>query len=140
MSLLFPAFNPNDAAAISGLLATLLAGGVPPRVDVSRCHSKWLEREPYPGGRLFIRGKCRAGVGETTGYHVWYCCARYGRTVPVREYEEVWGVGPTQLYEAPFREFSCSSGAAGGANPPYDLGSAGDGWRAAYDTALAALT
>jgi len=145
MPLLFPIYNPNDAPAITAVLATLLAGGVPPRVDVSRVHDTdgseepWLDREPYPGGRLLIRGKCRAGVGETTGHISWYCCARFGRAVPVREYLEAWGVGPTQDYDASFREFSCSSGTAGGANSPYDLNTPGDGWRQAYDDAYAAL-
>lgn len=140
MSLVFPAYNPYDADAIHTVLASLVASTTPPRVDVTRGHSKWLDRLPYTAGRLCIRGKCRAGVGDITGFHVWYCCARYGRAVPVREWSESVGVGSPVLYDAPFREFSCSAGAAGGTNPPYGLNSAGDGWRAAYDAALAALT
>jgi hypothetical protein len=91
MSLVYPIYNPNDAPAIHTVLATLILGGDPPRVDVTRVHDPgngkrpWLDRPPYDG-RLFVRGKCRAGVGDTTGFHVWYCCARYGRTIPVREW------------------------------------------------------
>lgn len=137
--LLFPHYNPNDLPAISSVLALLLASAEPPRVDVSRGRSKWLDRPPYPGGRLFIRGRCSARAGDITGYHVWYCCARFGRTVPVREWDISVGSGTPSLYDAPFTEFTCSSGPAGGTNPPHDLNSAGDGWRDAYDTALAAL-
>lgn len=130
--LLFPIFNPNDAPAISAVLALLLAGEEPPRVDVTRVHSKWLDRDPYTGGRLWIRGACRAGPGQITGHHVWYTCARYGRAIPVRE--ENITTGEVTFYDAPFDEFSCV------ANPPHDLNSLGDGWREAYDAALATLT
>jgi hypothetical protein len=93
----------------------------------------WLDRPPH-NGRLLVRGKCRPGVGDVLGYQVWYCCARYGRSIPVRDWGMSVGVGSPELYDAPFDEFSCV------ANPPYNLNSAGDGLRAAYDAALAALS
>jgi hypothetical protein len=127
---------PNDAAAISAVLATLIAGGEPPRIDVGRGHSEWLDRPPYPNGRLLIRGSTRSGAGGTppSAFVVWYCCARYGRAIPVAEWAYSVGEGTPVLYNASYDQFSCLG------NPPYNLNSMGDGWRQAYDDAYAALT
>jgi hypothetical protein len=123
MSDLYPGYNPNDAPAIYAVLTALIADVDPPRADVAR----------VDGGRLFLRGKCWADAGEHTGYHIWYCCFRLGRTVPVRElgpFGSLVGFG-----EAPAESFSCLPGP-----PQYRPGGALDGWREAYDTAYAALT
>lgn len=141
MTLLFPAYNPNDTAAISAVLASLVANEEPPRVDVSCVQDSdgreeaWLNRPPYPNGRLLIRGKCRAGIGEVTGFHVAYCCARFGRQVPVAIWALTVGEGTPELRDAPFDEFSCIN-----PNPPHSINSDGDGWREIFDTALAALS
>lgn len=120
-----PGANANDAPAIASVLAALVANASPPRVEVARSQD----------GRLCVRGRPGARVGEITGYHVWYCCARYGRAVPVREWPTSSGsVGTPKLYDAPFTEFSCL------ANPPWNPNGPSDGWREIYDAALAALT
>ena len=46
---------PNDELAIYAVLEMLIANEEPPRVDVTRVNSDWLDRPPYPNGRLFIR-------------------------------------------------------------------------------------
>lgn len=134
---LFPyRVDANDAAAMTTVLALLIANAATPRVDVSRVHSEWLDRPPYPDGRLLIRGSTRSGPGGTppSGFVTWYCCARYGRAIPVREWAYSVGEGAPVLYDASYDQFSCV------VNPPYALNSGGDGWRAAYDAALAALS
>lgn len=120
----FPAYNPNDAPAIYAALAALIANVDPPRVDVSRI---W-------DGRLWVRGSCQSHAGEIIGYHVWYCCRRLGRAVPVNEWSSLGavGVGSPLQYDAPWETFSCVP------NEPYPFGQI-DGWRAAYDAAYAAL-
>ena len=124
----------NDAAAISAVLATVLAGGEPPRVDVSRVNSEWLNRPPYVAGRLLIRGSTRSEAGGVpSGFVTWYVCLRRNRVVPVSEWAYSVGEGMPVLYDAPADMFSCVT------NPPYASGSSGDGWAAAYDAALAAL-
>lgn len=112
----YPGYNPNDAPAISAVLEALVAGEDPPRVNVARV-----------GERLLPSGTPGARVGEITGYHVWYCCARYGRAIPVH----VTATG--ELFEAPFDAFSCL------ANPPWNPNNSSDGWRETYNAALAAL-
>lgn len=144
MALLFPAFNPHDAAAITSVLASLLANEEPPRIDVSRGHDSaatkhkkpFLDRPPYDG-RLCIQGRCWTRDGTPTGYHVAYVCSRFGRvTVPVNEWPDGWLVGSPLQYDAPIDEVLFAPLPPS----PYDVGSDGDGWREAYDTALAALS
>jgi hypothetical protein len=124
----------NDAAAIHDVLAELIAGNAPSRVDVSRVHSAWLDRPPYPSGRLFVRGSVRSGLGVPSGFVIWYCCARYGRPVPVREWGASVGLGTPVLWDAPADQFSCL------ANPPWNPNGTEDGWKATYDAALDDLT
>lgn len=125
MSDLYPAYNANDAPALYAVLAALLANTEPPpRADVVR----------IPDGRLFQRGKCHTDLGEHTGYHVWYCCVRLGRTVPVHDRSATGGVGSAD-YDAPWDQFSCIPG-----DPQYRPGGASDRWRDLYDDAYAALT
>lgn len=133
---LFPYLvRPDDALAITAVLEMLLANEEPPRVDVTRVRSDWLNRPPYPNGRLLVRGGTRSGPGgEPSGFVVWYCCARYGRPVPVREWAMSVGEGTPILRDAPYDELSCLG------NPPWRPNDSQDGWRETYDTALAALT
>lgn len=89
-----------DDVPIRSVLATLIAGGEPPRVKALRVHSDFLDRPPYPQGRLFLPNakSARRPGHPPTDAHIWYCCARYGRAVPVAEYADSVNVGtPTHL-------------------------------------------
>lgn len=137
MSDLYPGFNANDEPAIYAVLAALLANPDPPRavvdrVDLGPSGMPYAEVASSFGYRLGLRGTPHTDVGQHTGYHVWYCCVRLNRTVPVHE-RSFFGGGSAD-YEAPWEQFSCIAG-----DPQYRPGGTLDRWRDLYDAAYAAL-
>lgn len=112
---------------IFGIVADLVAGRVPPRIDVTRVSGSRLFLLGSPGG-----GRNPDGSPMIVGYHVWYCCVRFGRpTVPVRELAPVTRA-VVQDFEAPVGAFTCR------ANPPGHPGGSDDNHGETYDEALAA--